>query len=319
MKISFVTLTKNSGRTIDKCLMAVNELTELLNVEVIIVDGGSTDDTLKVVEEYCRRGMNIKILYDHGRGLGYARDIGWRASSGEYIIMLDSDVIVNKEFILEAIKVLENDEKLGAVSAKLKPISLDRGWFGKFQEKNLAIYLHHQDPPYPARAIALHTACTIFKRKVLEMVGGFDEFFNIAKEDSDISYRIRKAGYNLAYLNHYVLHLERARIIKTNFRYGRSYVLISKKHPDMENLWRLKNIVLSLSIVFPLLQPLIYLHYLRRYMRIPELNIEEKVTLPLIEVLRQDLRTLGMLYQLVLDKLQTRFKSEIACTSIFLA
>jgi len=303
LKIAFVILTKNSERTINECLKEVSKLKDSFKLEVIIVDGGSVDNTLNIIKDY-EKIMNIKLLYDRGKGLGYARDIGWRESSANYIVMLDSDVLINRDFILEAIKILEYDEKLGGLSAKLKPISLDKGWFGRFQEKNLSIYLHHQHPPYPSEAIALHTACTVFKRKVLEEVGGFDEFFNLAKEDSDISYRIRKRGYKLAYLNYYAIHLERARIIKTNFRYGRSYVLVAKKHPDMEGLWRFRNIVLLSCIIFPILQPLLYMHYLRKYIKIPNLSVSEKIILPLIEVLRQDIRTIGMIYQLMLDQFQ---------------
>ncbi|MEM4467019.1 MAG: glycosyltransferase [Nitrososphaerota archaeon] len=308
MKIAFVILTKNSERTINECLKEVSKLKDSFKLEVIIVDGGSVDNTLNIIKDY-EKIMNIKLLYDRGKGLGYARDIGWRESSANYIVMLDSDVLINRDFILEAIKILEYDEKLGGLSAKLKPISLDKGWFGRFQEKNLSIYLHHQHPPYPSEAIALHTACTVFKRKVLEEVGGFDEFFNLAKEDSDISYRIRKRGYKLAYLNYYAIHLERARIIKTNFRYGRSYVLVAKKHPDMEGLWRFRNIVLLSCIIFPILQPLLYMHYLRKYIKIPNLSVSEKIILPLIEVLRQDIRTIGMIYQLMLDQFQVRVRS----------
>jgi len=302
LKIAFVILTKNSGRTLNKCLEAVSKLKGGIDPEVVIVDGGSTDNTLEIVKEYSKI-LKVKVLSDHSRGLGYARDIGWRSTSAEYIVMLDSDVILNREFLMNAIELLEKDQKLGAVAAKLRPISLDEGWLARFQEKNLAIHLHHLDPPYPAEAIALHTACTVFRRKVLEEVGGFDEFFNLAKEDSDISYRIRKAGYRLSYLNYYVLHLERARVIKTNFRYGRSYVLISKKHPDMEKLWRLKNVVLTLSLIAPPLQLLLYLYYLNRYMEVPNLKLREGLLLPFIELVRQDVRTIGMLYQLLIDKI----------------
>lgn len=304
MRISIIILTKNSERTLPECLRKVSELRSIFEVELIIVDGGSIDNTLNIVKEY-QKQINIKIIHDRGGGLGYARDIGWRSSSAEYILMLDSDVILNKDFLIEAIKLLREDCKLGAVSAKLKPISLDKGWLGRFQEKNLAIYLHHQEPPYPAEAVALHTACTVFRRKILEEVGGFDAYFNLAKEDSDISYKIRKAGYKLAYLNYYAIHLERARILNINFRYGRSYVLISRKHPDMEKLWKLKNVVLTLSIIFPLLQLLVYFHYLRKYIGIRTLTLGEKIILPLIELLRQDVRTVGMLYQLIFEKLQT--------------
>jgi GT2 family glycosyltransferase len=256
---------------------------------------------LNIVEKY-REELNIKVLYDGGRGLGYARDIGWRASSADYIVMLDSDVIVNRNFLRKAVELLQQDERLGAISAKLKPTSLDKGWVGKFQEKNLAIHLHHLDPPYPAEAVALHTACTVFRRKALEEVGGFDAYFNLAKEDSDVSYRIRKAGYKLSYLNIYALHLERARILRLNFRYGRSFILIAKKHPDMENFLRLKNIVLMVCIFIPMLQPMLYLYYLSRYVKIPHLTLSEKFILPFIELVRQDVRIVGALYQLIQNR-----------------
>ena len=301
MKLAFVILTKNSGRTLEKCLEAIARLKGEFEPEVIIVDGGSTDNTLNIVEKY-REELNIRVLYDDGKGLGYARDIGWRASDADYIVMLDSDVIVNRDFLRRAVELLQRDGKLGAASAKLRPISLDKGWLGRFQEKNLAIYLHHLDPPYPAEAVALHTACTVFKRSVLEEIGGFDAYFNLAKEDSDISYRIRKAGYKLSYLNVYALHLERARILKLNFRYGRSFILISRKHPDMENFLRLKNIVLMTCIFIPVLQPMLYLYYLSRYIKVPHLTLSEKFILPFIELVRQDLRIAGALYQLILER-----------------
>ncbi|MCL7398619.1 MAG: glycosyltransferase [Thaumarchaeota archaeon] len=301
MKLAFVILTKNSGRTLEKCLDAVAKLKDEFEPEVIVVDAGSTDNTLNIVEKY-REELNIKVLYDGGRGLGYARDIGWRASSADYIVMLDSDVIVNRNFLRKAVELLQQDERLGAISAKLKPTSLDKGWVGKFQEKNLAIHLHHLDPPYPAEAVALHTACTVFRRKALEEVGGFDAYFNLAKEDSDVSYRIRKAGYKLSYLNIYALHLERARILRLNFRYGRSFILIAKKHPDMENFLRLKNIVLMVCIFIPMLQPMLYLYYLSRYVKIPHLTLSEKFILPFIELVRQDVRIVGALYQLIQNR-----------------
>lgn len=301
MKLAFVILTKNSGRTLEKCLGAVAKLKDEFEPEVIVVDAGSTDNTLNIVEKY-REELNIKVLYDGGRGLGYARDIGWRASSADYIVMLDSDVIVNRNFLRKAVELLQQDERLGAISAKLKPTSLDKGWVGKFQEKNLAIHLHHLDPPYPAEAVALHTACTVFRRKALEEVGGFDAYFNLAKEDSDVSYRIRKAGYKLSYLNIYALHLERARILRLNFRYGRSFILIAKKHPDMENFLRLKNIVLMVCIFIPMLQPMLYLYYLSRYVKIPHLTLSEKFILPFIELVRQDVRIVGALYQLIQNR-----------------
>jgi hypothetical protein len=79
--------------------------------------------------------------------------------------------------------------------------------------------------------------------------------------------------------------------------------MISRKHPDMEKLWRLKNIVLTMSIFFPILQLLVFLYYLARYMKIGRLSLSERFILPFIELARQDVRTAGMLYQLIVEKI----------------
>lgn len=296
--MSFVILTRNSSRTIRDCLDGLAELSVVVG-DVVVVDGGSVDGTLEIVSEY-RGFFPMKVLSDEGRGLGYARDVGWRATSSPYVVMLDSDVVVNKDFVSEAVDLMERDSKLGGVAAKLKPVIKYGGWSSVFQAKNLAIHLHLDDPCYPAEAVALHTGCTMFRRSALEKVGGFDHFFRLAKEDSDISFRLRKAGYRLAFLPHVAIHLERPRFWKTNFRYGRSYVHIAVKHPEMAPLFTSKNIILTVALFIPPLQVLIYLHYLRRYLKLYDLTMVEKIVLPFIETVRQAVRTAGMFYEFLL-------------------
>ncbi len=293
---SIVILTRNSSRTIGLVLEALGRASELL-CEVVVVDGGSTDGTLKIVESYSE-SIPIKVLHDRGRGLGYARDIGWRATTAPYVVMLDSDVLLEPRFLSEAVRIMESDPEVGALGAKLRPVMLDGGWLAAFQVKNLAIHLHLTEPCYPTPAVALHTACTMFRRSGLEKVGGFEHYFRLAKEDSDVSFRLRKAGYRLAYLPIEVRHLERARFWETNFRYGRSYVHIARKHPDLSPLSTPKNIVLVAALLQPALQAAIYLHYLKRYMGLSHLTPGEKKVMAGIEVLRQSVRTAGMLYEL---------------------
>ncbi|MEM2992863.1 MAG: glycosyltransferase [Candidatus Caldarchaeum sp.] len=295
--VSFVILTRNSGRTIRKCLEALEQVSEHLG-EVVVVDGNSKDDTLSIVQGFCGK-LPLKVLSDEGKGLGYARDKGWRATTSAFIVMLDSDVVIEPRFLTQALEVLKEDQGLGAVSAKLKPVIQESGWLAVFQAKNLAIHLHMSEPCYPSPAVALHTACTMFRRSALERVGGFDHYFRLAKEDSDVSFKLRKAGFTLSYLGVEVVHLERARFWKTNFRYGRSYVHIAEKHPDMAPLLTLKNVLLVVALFFPPLQALVYLHYLRRYRVLRDLTTAEKIVLPFIEVVRQAVRTAGMVYELV--------------------
>jgi len=298
--LAVVILTKNSGRTIESTLNGLLESSYLPN-EIIIVDGGSQDNTIDSVKRFSDK-LNIKIVYDEGKGLGYARDIGWRKTSEhiKYVAMVDSDVIVEKNFFIEAIKILEEDKKLGALGAKLKPACDEKGILAKFQTKNLSIHLHWREKPYPNEIIAIHTACTIFRKRALQEVGGFDHYFKLAKEDSDISFRIRKIGYKLSYIDCYAKHLETGkRFWKINFRYGRSYVHISEKHPVEGKLWTKKNVIFTISLFLFPLELLIWFYYLSRYARLEDLNFQETLTLSLVETLRQIIRTFGMLYELL--------------------
>ncbi|MBO3802036.1 MAG: glycosyltransferase [Thermoproteota archaeon] len=298
--LAVVVLTKNSERTISYTLSSLVE-SSYVPKEVIIVDGGSKDSTLKIVRDFYDK-LNIKIIYDERKGLGYARDIGWKETNRDikYVAMVDSDVVVDKTFFEDALQILEKDEKLGALGAKLKPECDEKGILAKFQTKNLSIHLHWKESPYPKEVIATHTACTIFRKSALEEVGGFDHYFKLAKEDSDISFRLRKAGYRLSYLDHYVKHLETGkRFWKINFRYGRSYVHISRKHPVEGKLWTKKNIIFSLSLILFPSEFLVWFYYFLRYMQLEDVTFSEAFVLSLVETVRQIVRTAGMLYELL--------------------
>ncbi|NWG09187.1 MAG: glycosyltransferase [Nitrososphaerales archaeon] len=295
--LGVVILTRNSARMISQCLGSIcrNSVQPYITV---IVDGGSSDQTLEIVGKFKDR-LRLKILSDERKGLGYAREIGRIACETHYVAMVDSDVLVPPDFFKKALNILTTEQYVGAVAAKLKPIQVEDGWLARFQVKNLAIHLHWEEPVFPTSTIAVHTACTIFRNSWLQTINGFDSFFRLAKEDSDISFRLRKTGVQLVYIDEYAEHLERTRLWRTNFRYGRSYVHIAQKHPVEAKLWTKKNILFTAALLILPLQLLVYGHYLRRYCRLKDLTKLEKFILPFIEVLRQDARTAGMLYELI--------------------
>ena len=220
----------------------------------------------------------------------------------EELAIVDSDVIVDKTFFEDALQILEKDKNLGALGAKLKPDCNEKGLLAKFQVKNLSIHLHWKEALYPREVIATHTTCTIFRKIVLEEVGGFDHYFKLAKEDSDIGFRLRKAGYGLSYIEHYVKHLETGkRFWKVNFRYGRSYVHISRKHPVEGKLWTKKNIIFTLSLILFPSELLIWFYYFLKYTQLEDVTFSETLVLSLVETIRQMVRTAGMLYELLLS------------------
>ncbi|MCS7127649.1 MAG: glycosyltransferase, partial [Thaumarchaeota archaeon] len=113
--LSVVVLTRNSERTIGQVLGALVGNEDVLD-HVVIVDGNSRDRTIEIARGFSDR-LDVVFLSDEGKGLGYARDIGWRATDSPYVMMLDSDVVVRRWFMEEAVELLQRDGQLGGVSA----------------------------------------------------------------------------------------------------------------------------------------------------------------------------------------------------------
>lgn len=98
IKYSFIIPTYNSEKTIFKCLNSVLNQ-ESCDYEVLIIDDGSTDNTLNIVTELSKKNDKIKIKKNSHKGISEIRNIGICNSIGDYIIFVDSDDYVNSELL----------------------------------------------------------------------------------------------------------------------------------------------------------------------------------------------------------------------------
>lgn len=88
VNVSVITPTYNRGKYIKKCIESVLNQT-LKNIELIIIDDGSTDNTFSVVKQY--DDSRIKYVKQENKGIGKSRNYGVKLASGKYIVFLDSD------------------------------------------------------------------------------------------------------------------------------------------------------------------------------------------------------------------------------------
>lgn len=93
LKISIIIPAYNADSYIEQCVLsAINQTYK--NIEVIIVDDGSTDNTLKIIEEVARSHQNILVLSQKNQGVTAARRAAVSQSTGDYITFLDADDIL---------------------------------------------------------------------------------------------------------------------------------------------------------------------------------------------------------------------------------
>jgi len=205
--ISIVIPTYNSANTIEDCLDAIiKEIKKSReNVEVIIVDDESKDDTIKLAGKY-----HVKIIKQRHEGPAKARNKGWRVSKGEIVIFLDSDCKVGKNWLKNILNEFK-DEKVGGASVKYKTWN-ENSWVARFV--GYETEQRHNKISKSTNFLASYS--TAYRRNILEKNKGFDTSFGSASgEDNELSYRIKKMGYKLIFLkNTFVWHRHSESLIK---------------------------------------------------------------------------------------------------------
>ena len=239
--ISIVIPCYNSSKRIVDCIKAVRaSLDSLINKiksEIIVVDDGSTDDTASIISK--EKGITI-ITHSKNKGLASARNSGVEASNSDYIVFIDSDIIIEKEWLQKTLDLLMSDSSIVGVIGHLAPpiTKKDRGLLDRYLFSNYR-GAKKTDNKTPLLYKWFVFSNTVIKRDLLGKTGHFDEkICAYGGEDTELSIRInkkfpyglRKAEEAIAYhhcdknLNVYM---------KNMYDYGLyNFNYITKKHPD---------------------------------------------------------------------------------------
>ena len=199
-EVAIVIPTLNEERFISRCLNSIIKQTyEFEKMDVMIIDGGSKDNTKDIVAEYQKSHQNIRFIENKKKIQSVAFNIGFKKSTAPYIIRLDAHAEYDSKYISLCIENLKQDEKRGNVGGRwnILPFNqsiwaqtnaiLNHSRFGiggaAFRVSNEA---HNTDSvPFGA-----------FPRKVIDQIGGMREDLPRG-EDNEYNSRIRKAGYKI--------------------------------------------------------------------------------------------------------------------------
>jgi len=203
-EISTIIVTYNSGRFIGACLNSLFE-ENCKDVEIIVVDNASTDDTVKLIREQypCVRLIENSV----NRGAAAARNQGVVSSSGHWVLTLDSDTVVERGFIQNLLILIKNiSANIGIIQPKIlfydKKHIYSCGIFLSWSRRFYDIGKGKQDKVFFQDKREVFGACSaaaLYKREMLEETredtGYFDERFFFLAEDVDISWRAQKKGW----------------------------------------------------------------------------------------------------------------------------
>ena len=220
MDITFVILTWNSDKFIQKCLETLFSSLQTTNLEfeIFIVDNGSKDNSINLINEFHLQYPSIikPIFLEKNTGTTYSRNLALKRSTGKYVCCMDSDMEVSPNVIPKLIQTLEQNQHTGLVVPKLLYESgqlqkstdafptvfnkLYRYFFLKLIESNehkKSSVSHQIKEPFEVDYAI--SAMWVFRRELLDKIGFLDEKIFYAPEDVDYCLRIWKAGYKILY------------------------------------------------------------------------------------------------------------------------
>ena len=187
--VSIVVPTHNYGHFLPQALDSVLSQMDV-DLEVIIVDDGSTDETPEVIAGYAD---SVSSIRQDNRGLSAARNTGLAVARGQFIVFLDSDDILGPGVLAAQEAFLQNHPRVWIAVCKSfffegldeDDLPLKSGQWHLFKS-DLDVHLCHFNiaPPH----------ALMLRRRVCEETGLFDDFLN-ACEDHDFWFRASSAGY----------------------------------------------------------------------------------------------------------------------------
>ncbi len=237
--VSIIIPTLNEASFIGSTLDQIHEQSYPAHlVELLVVDGGSKDETCNLVRCWQkRRHRRVRLLTNPGKLSSRARNIGIAASSGDYVLFIDAHVFIPSTRLIEDMVVVALQERamvLGRAQPLTAPtLSYFQATVAGVRNSRLGhstksfIYLSHEGWVSPV------SIGVMYHRSIFSAVGYFDEHFDAA-EDVEFNFRLEQMGYQ-AYISprFKVLYYPRKnfyQLTKQMFRYGKGRAKFTGKH-----------------------------------------------------------------------------------------
>ena len=193
--VSIIILNWNGKDYTGSCLQSIYKNTNYGAYEIIVVDNGSTDGSQEMIKS---KFPKVRLI-ENKRNVGFAggNNIGIRASSGDYVFLLNNDTLVTKNWMGKMVGVMESDEKIGVLGPHLPENEKSETYYGggSIDDSGAA---KHSFSRKAGEFEQVGGAAFMIRREVIDEIGVLDEgFFPIYFEETDYCFRVADAGWKV--------------------------------------------------------------------------------------------------------------------------
>ncbi|HTX87583.1 MAG TPA: glycosyltransferase [Bacteroidales bacterium] len=259
MKLSIVIVNYNVKYFLEQCLHSVQNACRNLEAEIFVVDNNSVDGSVRMVKE---KFPGVRLIENQeNSGFSRANNQAIRAASGEYILLLNPDTLVEDDTLVKSVRFMDEHPDAGGLGVKMVD---GKGHFlpeskRSFPSPSVAFYkvfglaylfpksrifgkyhLGSLDPDQTCPVEVLAGAFMLLRKSVLDRVGLLDEAFFMYGEDIDLSYRIVRAGFKNYYfpetrIIHYKGESTKKSSLNYVFLFYNAMIIFARKHFSQKN------------------------------------------------------------------------------------
>jgi glycosyltransferase involved in cell wall biosynthesis len=215
-RVSVIVTTRNSATHLEKVLRSIRRQT-YTDIELIVVDNRSTDTTLSIAKRHTDH------VIDAGPERSAQRNRGVAFSSGQYVLIVDSDMVLDPDVVSDCVRTLRDT---AATAVVVPEDTIGIGYWAACRALERSCYAGDESIE----------AARFFTRESFVRYGGYDERLHAA-EDWDLPARMRKDGARIVRASTLIHHLEgRVRLgphLRKKYYYGRSFGLYMRRHPAL--------------------------------------------------------------------------------------
>jgi GT2 family glycosyltransferase len=178
------------------CLGAVAEQETHYRVDVVVVDNGSVDGSIAVVEHILPRATFVR----NEENLGFAKPCnqGAALATGDFILFLNNDVVMAPGCLSALVETAVNDPNAAAWQpVVVKADGEAEPLFSAFTRTGFVLHMPGGEAPPTSSVFSLKGACLLVRRSAFVSVGGFDESFFAYFEETDLCWRLHLAGWEV--------------------------------------------------------------------------------------------------------------------------
>jgi N-acetylglucosaminyl-diphospho-decaprenol L-rhamnosyltransferase len=205
-----IVLVHNTPDLLLQCLHGFYDICRTKEWQIIVVDNGSDEDAGSTIRG---RFDDVEVIRsEQNRGFAAGNNLGLRAANGEFVILMNSDVIARADMLESLVESLRCEPQIGAMSPGLLTAKGEPQAFAFGTEASPSYMIrrgiratlgfgpvHDWSMKKPLEVDWVSAACLCVRRNIFEEIGGLDERFPLYFEDVDWCMRMRAAGWKVVY------------------------------------------------------------------------------------------------------------------------